>query len=69
MRFINRIPRIKIAGLLAIIILVASTLDAAGSDHDEISSSFIPDAEVMPPSPEANITFVTGFIIFANYKS
>lgn len=59
MRFINRIPGIKFAGLLAIIILVASTLGCTGSDHDEISSSFIPDAEVMPPSPEANITFVT----------
>ncbi len=59
MRFPNRISRIKFAGLLAIIILVASTMGctSSGSDKNNLSSS--PDSQVIAPTPEASITFVT----------
>jgi len=59
MRFPNRISGIKFAGLLAIIILVVSTLGCTSSGSDNNNSSSSPDAEVIPPTPEANITFVT----------
>ncbi len=59
MRFPNRISGIKFVGLLAIIILVASTLGCTSSDSDKNSSSSSPNAKVISPTPEANITFVT----------
>ncbi|MHC1753912.1 MAG: hypothetical protein AB9861_00495 [Methanosarcina sp.] len=59
MRLPNRISGIKFVGLLAIIILVASTPGCTSSDSDKNNSSSSPDAKVTPPAPEANITFVT----------
>ena len=59
MRFPNRISGIKFAGLLAIIILFVSTLGCTSLDSDKNYSSPSPNAKVIPPTPEANITFVT----------
>ena len=59
MRFPNRIYGIKFVGLLAIIILVASTLGCLNLGSDKNNSSSSPNAKVTPPTPEANITFVT----------
>ncbi|WP_048136093.1 hypothetical protein [Methanosarcina sp. 1.H.T.1A.1] len=62
MRFPNRISEIKFAELLAIIILVTSTLGCTSSDSsdsDKNNSNSSPNAKVIPPTPEANITFVT----------
>jgi len=59
MRLPNRISGIKFVGLLAIIILVASTLGCTSSDSGKNNSSSSPNAKVTPPTPEANITFVT----------
>jgi hypothetical protein len=59
MRFPNRISGIKFVGLLAIVILVASTLGCTSSYSDKNSSSSSPNAKVISPTPEANITFVT----------
>ncbi|WP_440948613.1 hypothetical protein ACSAZL_10500 [Methanosarcina sp. T3] len=55
----NRISGIKFTGLLAIIILVTSTLGCTSSGSDKNNSSAGPDEKVIPPEPEANITFVT----------
>ena len=59
MRLPNKISGNKFAGLLAIIILVASTMGCTnpGSDKNNLSSS--PNVKVIPLTPEANITFVT----------
>ena len=54
MRFPNRISGIKFAGLLAIIILVVSTLGCTSSGSDNNNSSSSPDAEVIPSTPESN---------------
>jgi len=59
MRFPYRIYGIKFVGLLAIIILVASTLGCLNLVSDKNNSSSSPNAKVTPPTPEANITFVT----------
>lgn len=59
MRFPNRISGIKFVRLLAIIILVASTAGCTNSDPDKNNSSSSPDAKVVSPGSEANITFVT----------
>ena len=59
MRVPNRISEIKFAGLLAIVILVASTSGCMSSGSDKDNSSYSPDAEVIAPAPGSNITFVT----------
>lgn len=58
MRLPNRTFGIKFAGLLAIIILVVSTLGCTGSDADKNNSGSGPDVKVVPPEPETNTTFV-----------
>ncbi|AKB78289.1 hypothetical protein MSHOH_1806 [Methanosarcina horonobensis HB-1 = JCM 15518] len=59
MRFPNRIFGIKFAGQLAIIFLVVSSLGCTDSVLKKINPSSSPDAKVIHPVPEGNITFVT----------
>ena len=59
MRLPNRISGIKFVGLLALIILVVSTLGCTSSGSDKSNLSSSPNAKEISPTPEANITFVT----------
>jgi hypothetical protein len=59
MRFSSSTFTIKFLRLFAIIILVASTLGCMNSDSDKDDSSSSPNIKMIPPTPEANITFVT----------
>ena len=65
MRFPNRISGSEFVGLSAIIILVVSTLGCTSLDSDTNNSSSSPNAKVIPPKPEANITFVTTGLSFS----
>ncbi len=60
MRVINRISGIKFAGLLAVIILVASTPGCMSSGSDRDNSSYNPDAEVTlsPDSGKNNLSYI-----------
>ncbi len=59
MRSPNRSSKIKLVGLLAIIILVISTLGYMSSHSNKNTSSSSPDAKLMPQTPGANVTFIT----------
>ncbi|MDD4249783.1 MAG: hypothetical protein PHT13_11825 [Methanosarcina sp.] len=59
MRFPHSISGIKFVGLLAIIILFVYTLGFTSLDSDTNILSSSPNTKVIPPTPEANITFVT----------
>ena len=59
MRFPNKVSKIELAGLLAIIFLVISTLGCVSSDLYNNRSSSGPDTELVSSASEANITFIT----------